>query len=71
MKKIAVDVLKQGLKSRDRLTREVSRNALQILGEEVPGKPTPRRPAARGLRIREIVNKDRPRRQVDVRRTRG
>ena len=71
MKKVAVDVLKQGLKSHDRMTREVSRSALQILGEEVPGKPAPRRPAARGLRIREIAQKGRPRRQVDIRRTRG
>jgi HEAT repeat protein len=71
MKKMAVDILKQGLKSRDRLTREVSRNALQLLGEEVPGKPASRGQTAKGLRIKEIARKGRPRRQVNMRRTRG
>jgi HEAT repeat protein len=70
MKKMAVDVLKQGLKSRDALAREVSRSALQLLGEEVPGKPAPRRQTAKGLRIREITRKGGPRRQIDIRRTR-
>lgn len=71
MKKMAVGVLKQGLKGRDGPTREVSRNALQLLGEEVPGKPAPRGQTARGLRIKEIARKGRPRRQMDMRRTRG
>lgn len=71
MKKIAVDVLKDGMNSRDRMTREVSRSALQLLGEQVPGKPAPRKPTAKGLRIREIIRKGRPRRQMDMRRTRG
>lgn len=71
MKKIAVDVLKQGLKSHDRLTREVSRNALQLLGEEVPGRPASGKHAAKGLRIKEIAKRGRPRRQVDMRRARG
>jgi hypothetical protein len=70
MKKMAVDVLKQGLKSRDGPAREVSRNALQLLGEEVPGRPPSRGQPARGLRIKEIAKRGRPRRQIDMRRTR-
>jgi hypothetical protein len=71
MKKMAVGILKEGLKQRDGPTREVCRSALELLGEQVPRKSASRRQAAKGLRIREIVRKSRPRGQVGIRRARG
>ena len=71
MKKVALDILKQGLKHRDSSTREVSRHALKLLGEEVPASPNSHRQASKGLRIREIQRKNRPRGPVGSRRLRG
>jgi len=71
MKKMAVGILKEGLKQRDGPTREVCRSALELLGEQVPRKSASQRQPAKGLRIREIVRKGRPRGQVGMRRARG
>ena len=72
MKKIALDILKQGLKHRDKSTREVSRHALKLLGEKVPMPlNNSRRQTVKGSRIREIQRKSRPRGPVGTRRLRG
>lgn len=72
MKKIALEVLKQGLKRRDGSTREVCRNALQLLGQEVPEESVPQGQTVKSLRIREILKKkSRPRGKIGARRTRG
>ena len=71
MKKMALEVLKQGLKHRDGSTREVCRNALQLLGQDVPEGSVPQGQAAESLRIREIPKKkSRPRGKIGARRTR-
>jgi len=70
MKKIALEVLEQGLKCHDASTREICRNALQLLGQKVPKEPRPKRPPVSHLTIREIPRKSSPRRRVVNRRTR-
>lgn len=70
MKRMAIGVLKEGLKGHNGATRDICRNALALLGEEVPAKPASQARKARGVRIKEIVKKGRPQRQVDTRRTR-
>lgn len=71
MKKMAVDILKQGLKRREGSTREVCRHALGLLGEETPAAPASQRRASRGLRIKEIPVINRSRGPVGARRPRG
>ncbi len=72
MRKIALDVLRQGLKHRDKSTREVSRHALKLLGEKVPAPVNnARRQTAKGSRIREIQRTSRSRGPVGSRRLRG
>jgi hypothetical protein len=68
MKKMALEVLNQGLKNRDSTTREVSRNALQLLGRKVPGASAPQKPAVKRTRIREISHERKPRSRMDTRR---
>ena len=68
MKKTALEVLNQGLKHRDNSTKEVSRNALQLLGQKVPGESAPKRPAVKRTRIKEISHESRPRLRIDTRR---
>ena len=70
MKKIALDVLNQGLKRRDKSTRDICRNALQLLGHKVPNESEPRGQTSRRSRIKEIQRKSRPRRVINTRRTR-
>lgn len=70
MKKMALEVLEQGLKYRDASTEEICRNALQLLGRKVPKKSRPKKPPVSHLRIREIPRKSSPRRRVVNRRTR-
>jgi len=67
MKKMALEVLNQGLKHRDSSTRQVSGSALQLLGQKVPAGSVPQKPAARKSRIREISH-ERPRVVIDSRR---
>lgn len=68
MKKMALEVLDQGLKHRDRSTKQVCRNALQLLGRELAGGATPKRQAAKRTRIKEISHESRPRLRTDTRR---
>ena len=70
MKKIALEVLQKGLKHHDTSTREICRNALQLLGQKVPKKVVPKKPPVSHLTIREIPRKSSPRRRVVNRRTR-
>ena len=70
MKKIALDVLNQGMKRRDKSTREICRNALQLLGHQVPEESGVQERLSRKSRIKEIPRKARPRRIIDTRRTR-
>ena len=77
MKKMAMEVLNEGLKHRDSSTRQVCRNALQLLGQKVPAGSAPQKKSARKTRIREISHERKPRfpmettRRVGMRRTRG
>jgi hypothetical protein len=71
MKKPALEVLNQGLKHRDSSTRQVCRNALQLLGQKVPGGSASQKPAAKNSRIREIRNDSKPRLRTDTRRRIG
>jgi len=68
MKKMALEVLNQGLKHRDSSTRQVSRSALQLLGQKVPGGSVPQKRATKRTRIRAISNESRPRLRIDTRR---
>ena len=67
MKKMALEVLNEGLKHRDSSTRQVSRSALQLLGQKVPGGSEPQKRATKRTRIREISH-ERPRVGIDTRR---
>jgi hypothetical protein len=68
MKKIAQEVLNQGLKHHNGSTKQVSRNAMQLLGKKVPGGSAPQKPGAKRTRIREISHESRPRMRIDTRR---
>jgi hypothetical protein len=70
MKKMALEVLEQGLKHRDSSIRGVCRNALQMLGKKVPKMAAPKKPPVSHLAIRELPNKKRPGKRVVNRRTR-
>ena len=71
MKKMALDVLEQGLKHRDNSIKGICRNALQMLGKKVPKTAAPKKPPVSHLRIKEIPRKSSPRRRVVNRRTRS
>jgi HEAT repeat protein len=68
MKKMALDVLNQGLKHPDSSTRQVSASALQLLGHKVPAGSAPKKTASRKTRIREISHERKPRIGFDARR---
>jgi len=70
MKKMALEVLEQGLKHRDNDIRGICRNALQMLGRKVPKSAAPRKPPVSHLSIKEIPRKKSTRRRVVTRRTR-
>jgi len=70
MKKMALEVLEQGLKHRDNAIRGICRNALQMLGQKVPKMAAPKKPPVSHLAIRELPNKNRPGRRIVNRRTR-
>ncbi|MHC4507664.1 MAG: hypothetical protein ACYTAO_01725 [Planctomycetota bacterium] len=71
MKKVALEVLKQGLKRRDRSTREVCRNALRLLGEAVPERTSSQGRTVKSLRIKDIAKRGRSRGRVGINRARG
>lgn len=68
MRKMALEVLNQGLKHRDSCTKQVSRNALQLLGRNIPGASAPQKVSAKRTRIKEISHESRPRMRIDTRR---
>jgi len=68
MKKMALEVLEQGLKHSDNSTKQVCRNALQLLGHKVPGGSTQKRRTGKKTRIKEISHESRPRARSDSRR---
>jgi len=70
MKKMALEVLQEGLKHYDTSTREICSNALQLLGQKVPQESPSKKPPVSHLRIKEIPRKSSPRRRVVNRRTR-
>ena len=71
MKKMASEVLNQGLKDRDRITREACEKALSLMEGRVPEKVRPQKKSRRGkLRIKEIPRKRRTRTEPTHRRTR-
>lgn len=70
MKKVALEILGQGLKHCDNSTRGICRNALQMLGQKVPKMAAPKKPPVSHLAIREIPKKRGPGRRVITRRTR-
>ena len=71
MKKMGLEILRQGLKRRDRATREVCTNALRLLGEGVPARLPSQGRTVRSLQIKDIPRRGTPRGRVDVRRARG
>ncbi|MGD8787802.1 MAG: hypothetical protein PVJ60_10285 [Phycisphaerales bacterium] len=70
MKKMALEVLEEGINEHDAKTAEICRNALQLLGKKTPKKSVSKKPRRGRLRIQEISNKSRPRRRVNPRYTR-
>ena len=70
MKKMALEVLQQGLQYNDRNTRGVCRNALSLLGEKIEGKSLSKDTAEKSkFKIREIPSKGRPQRRISAKRT--
>lgn len=62
MKKKALDVFKEGLRQRNNLTGEISRNALVLLGYKIPQEYLPDKPPCKEIKINGISQKSRPRR---------
>ena len=67
MKKMALDVFKEGLKQRNNSTGEISRNALSLLGYKIPQEYLPDKKTTKKARIKEIHRKTRPRRPINTR----
>jgi hypothetical protein len=57
MKNKALDVFKEGLKQRNNLTGEISRNALILLGYKIPKKYLPDKQSDTKIRISEVPAK--------------
>ena len=60
MKKKALDVFKEGLRQRNNLTGEISRNALVLLGYKIPKEYLPDKKPQKEIRINGISPKSRP-----------
>jgi len=67
MKKMAMDVLKEGMKQHNGSTRDICRSALQLLGYKIPEEFLPKKKATKKTRIKDIPRKTRPRRIVGTR----
>ena len=67
MKKLAIDVLKEGLKEHGGSTRDICRSALQLLGYKIPEEFLPKKKAPRKTRIKDIPGRTRSRRIVGTR----
>jgi hypothetical protein len=65
MKKMVLEVFRQGREHQQRSIRDVCTKALILLGEITPEKH-PVRKAAKNLRIREIPTKAKPRRRISI-----
>lgn len=64
MKKMALEVLMKGLKSQDRSTIEICRNALSLLGHKVPNGHHTQKKRPKKSPIREIHGNSRPRKTI-------
>lgn len=65
MKKMACEVLMEGLKRPNNSTSEICRNALVLLGHEIPAEFLPKKKMAKKRsRIRDIPSRIRPRRTI-------
>ena len=60
MKKKALDVFKEGLRQRNNLTGEISRNAIVLLGYKIPQEYLPDKKPQKEIRINGISPKSRP-----------
>ena len=69
MRKMALEVLQNGLKKRDKSTIEICRNALQLLGHNVPGEPRTKERSRSKMRIKDIPGR-RGIRRAPIKRTR-
>jgi len=66
MKKMALEVFKQGREHQQRSIREVCTKALILIGEITPEKAPAKKATAKRLRIREIPKKVRPKRKIPI-----
>jgi len=66
MKKMAMDVFRQGTQHDNNSTREVSRNALAVMEGKIPLKSPSKSGRGRKLRIEEIPGKRRPRQVMAI-----
>lgn len=67
MKKMALEVFKQGREHQQSSVREVCTKALMLMGEIAPAKAPARKAAAGKLRIMEITTKAKPKRRISIR----
>ncbi len=67
MKKKALDVFKDGLRQRNNLTGEISRNALVLLGYKIPQEYLPDKTPRKDIRINGIPQKNQPKRITHIR----
>jgi hypothetical protein len=67
MKKKALDVFKEGLRQRNSLTGEISRNALILLGYKIPKEYLPDKQTDKKIQINGISRKNQPRRTINSR----
>ncbi len=67
MKKKALDVFKEGLRQRNNLTGEISRNALILLGYKIPQEYLPDKPPRKDIKINGIPQKSQPKRITHIR----
>lgn len=71
MKKMALEVFKQGLEHQDKAVREVCAKALTMLGEITPKKAIPEKVAPPKVRIKEIPAKRKIKSKISMERTPG
>lgn len=70
MKKMALQLLRQGLRDGDIHTKQVCKNALLRLGQQIEEKLIPQKPPAAAVQIKEIPAKTKPKRRIGIRQTR-
>ena len=64
MKKMALDVFKEGLRQRNNTTGQISRNALVLLGYKIPQEYLPDKKVDNKTKIKDFSGKTRPRRPI-------